>query len=114
MLIESAEAPDLAPLQRRLQARETHREVRLAHRRMIQMINNRAAVNHFARTTEMIQPHAEIGILTDAPAEVFLVETIDRHEVVPPEAHVTADDAALIVIAAGDSVRITKRLEPAG
>src|ERR1044071_7436008 len=86
----------------------------LVYGRVIQMINDGPAVNHLARTAKVIQPHAEIRIFADAPAEVFFIHAVDRHEVVAPETHVAADNAALILVAAGNSVRISKRLESPG
>jgi hypothetical protein len=57
---------------------------------MIQMINNGMTVNKFSGPAKMIQPAANIGILT-APTEVTLVESVYRNQILSPNSHVAPD-----------------------
>ena len=81
---------------------------------MVQMKGDGAAVNEFAATAQMIQPRADVGILTSAPAGVILVVAVDGKKVLAPESHVAADDAALPGVATDDGKRPAHALGCAG
>ena len=70
--------------------------------RVVQMKGDGAAVNKFPGTAQMVEAGADVGVLAHAPADVGFVEAVDGHEVVAPESHVAADDAALLGVAFDD------------
>src|SRR5579884_1788391 len=81
---------------------------------MVQMINDGPAINEFARAAKMIKTRTQIGILTDAPAGVILIETVHRDQIFAPERHVATNDAAMLAIAPNDRKRQSKCLRHAG
>src|ERR1039457_3948761 len=83
-------------------------EVRARRDRMIEVINERATVNEFARASEVVKPAAEIGVRAHAPANIGFVKTVYRHHVVAPVGHVAADDPALFFVAKNERKRKTK------
>ena len=71
---------------------------------MVQVKGDGATVNEFARTPQMVEARANVRVLA-APAGVIFIEPVDGHQIVAPERHVAADDAALFHVSADDGKR---------
>ena len=62
---------------------------------MVEVIENRSAVDKFAGSTQMIEAGADVGVLAESPTLVLLVPAVDFQKIFFPHSHVTADDSSL-------------------
>lgn len=62
---------------------------------MVEVIENRSAVDKFAGSAQMVKAGAEVRVLPEPPTFVLLVPAVDFEEIFFPHGHVAADDAAL-------------------
>src|SRR5207249_4186401 len=77
---------------------------------MIEMINNRVAINELALPAQVVNARSQIGIRTDASAKKALIKLIDGQDVSAPESHVAPDDATLLFVSQNDRLRQPDRL----
>ena len=81
---------------------------------MVEVIKNRSAVDKFAGSAQMIEARADVGVLPESPALVFLVPAVDFQKILFPHSHVAADDSSLGRIAFDNGERESKCFGGAG
>ncbi len=62
---------------------------------MVEVIENRSAVDKFAGAAQVIEAGADVGVLAESPTLVLLVPAVDFQKIFFPHSHVTADDSSL-------------------
>ena len=63
--------------------------------RVVEVIENRSAVDKFAGSAQMIEARADVGVLPKAPTFVLLVPAVYFQKIFFPHGHVTTDDSSL-------------------
>jgi len=63
--------------------------------RVVEVIENRSAVDEFTGSAQMIEAGANVGVLPESPAFVLLVPAVNFQKIFFPHSHVTADDSSL-------------------
>ena len=78
------------------------RQIVARHDGMVEMIDDGPAVHELAATSKVVDAGAEVGIGADTAAEETFIKTINGEDIVAPEGHVAADDAALFFVTKDD------------
>lgn len=76
---------------------------------VVEVIENRSAVDKFARSAQMIEARAYVGVLAESPTFVLLVPAVYFQKIFFPHSHVTADDSSLSRVSFDNGERESKR-----
>jgi hypothetical protein len=116
MPIESGLASDEALVDGSLQAAVALGDVSPRQLGMVEVVHESAPVHDLSIDPEVVEPGAEIRILTDTPAFELLVEAVDVEDVRPPHGEIAAEQPVHVTVPSdsgdGETDGLERSVEP--
>ena len=72
---------------------------------MVKVVEDRATVDKFAGSAQVVESRADIGVFPQAPTFILLIPAVDFEQIPFPHGHIAADDPALTRASLDDGKR---------